>query len=128
VPNTYDQIAQTQHQSINTLNFAPTYSRVVGTSTLFTANAFVRRDHITYDPSADPIDDTPASIRQDRTLTNFGVKADVSITSANHLVKFGGTVAATRLHEQFNFASRIRRTPPSPTRPETSTPISRLSI
>jgi hypothetical protein len=103
VPNTYDQLSQTQHQDINTLNVAPAYTRVIGSHALFTANGFVRRDHVIYDPSADPLDDTPATVSQNRTLTNFGIKADTSITSEHHLVKFGGTVAATRLHEQFTF-------------------------
>ena len=79
------------------------YSRVIGSNTLFTANAFVRRDHLTYTPSADPFNDTPATVGQDRALTNFGVKADVSIAAGPHSVKFGATVAATRLHEQFTF-------------------------
>ena len=37
VPNTYDQIQQTQHQKIATFNVAPGYSRVIGSNTLFTA-------------------------------------------------------------------------------------------
>ena len=41
-------------------------------TTLFTANGFVRQDHLTYTPSADPFADTPATVSQDRTLTNFG--------------------------------------------------------
>jgi hypothetical protein len=102
VPNTYDKIAQNQHQDIKTFNIAPGYSRVIGSRTLFTTNAFVRRDHLTYTPSADPFDDVPATISQDRTLTNMGVKADVAITAGHHNVKFGGVIAATRLHEQFS--------------------------
>jgi hypothetical protein len=103
VPNTYDTIAQNQHQNITTFNIAPGYSRVVGSNMLFTANGFVRRDHVTYSPSADPFDDTPASISQNRSLLNMGVKADLSITAGNHNVKFGGTINATQLHEQFTF-------------------------
>jgi hypothetical protein len=103
VPNTYDQIAQTQHQDITSYNIAPGYSRVLGSRALLTANGFVRRDHLTYQPSADPFADTPATISQDRTLENFGGKADVTFTSTHHTVKLGGTVAATRLHEQFTF-------------------------
>ena len=80
VPNTYDQIQQTQHQNIATFNVAPGYSRVIGSNTLFTANGFVRRDHLTYTPSADPFNDTPATVSQDRMLTNFGAKADVAMT------------------------------------------------
>jgi hypothetical protein len=103
VPNTYDQIQQTQHQKIATFNVAPGYSRVIGSNTLFTANGFVRRDHLTYAPSADPFNDTPATVSQDRMLTNFGAKADVALTLGNHNLKFGGSIGATRLHEQFSF-------------------------
>ncbi len=103
VPNTYDQIAQTQHQNIRTFNIAPGYSRVIGSNTLFTANGYVRRDHLTYLPSATPLNDTPASVSQDRMLTNMGVKADLSMTLGAHNVKFGGSIGATRLHEQFTF-------------------------
>ena len=54
-------------------------------------------------PSADPFDDTPATVSQDRMLTNFGAKADVAVTLGNHNLKFGGSIGATRLHEQFTF-------------------------
>jgi len=103
VPNTYDQINQTQHQNIQTFNIAPGYSRVIGARTLFTANGFVRRDHLTYLPSANSLNDTPASVSQDRMLTNMGAKADVSMTLGAHNVKVGGSFGATRLHEQFTF-------------------------
>ena len=103
VPNTFDQSQQTQHQNINTFNIAPGYSRVIGSNTLFTANGFVRRDHLTYTPSANPLNDTPATVSQDRTLMNMGAKADVAMTLGNHNVKFGGSIGATRLHEQFTF-------------------------
>jgi TonB dependent receptor/Carboxypeptidase regulatory-like domain len=104
VPNTFDTIDQNQHQTIATFNFAPGYSRVIGSNKLFTANAFVRHDHLTYDPSANPLDDAPASVSQNRTLTNMGVKADLAITSGRNNVKVGADFAATRLHEQFTFA------------------------
>ncbi len=103
VPNTYDTIAQNQHQNITTFNIAPGYSRVVDSNMLFTANGFARRDHVTYSPSADPFDDAPATVSQDRTLLNMGVKADLSISARNHNVKFGGTITATQLHERFTF-------------------------
>src|SRR3954464_3957234 len=103
VPNTYDQVQQSQHQDINTFNIAPGYSRVIGSKTLFTANGFVRRDHLTYTPSPNPLNDTPATVSQDRTLMNMGAKADVAMTLGNHNVKFGGSIGATKLHEQFTF-------------------------
>jgi hypothetical protein len=103
VPNTYDQIAQTQHQDITSLNFAPGYTRIVGSKTLVTANGFIRQDHLTYLPSANPFDDTPATISQDRKLTNLGIKADVTYTTGHHNVKAGGTISATKLQEHFTF-------------------------
>ena len=103
VPNTFDQDAagQDQHQKIRTFNVAPGYSQVIGGKTLFTANMFVRQDHLTYTPSADPLADSPASVSQDRKLTNIGVKADLAHTAGRHNVKAGATVGATRLNEQF---------------------------
>jgi hypothetical protein len=103
VPNTFDQqdAGQAQHQQINTVNVAPGYSQVIGAKTLFTANAFVRQDHLIYTPSADPLADQPGTVSQDRKLTNIGVKADVSYTSGAHNVKLGGTISATKLDEKF---------------------------
>jgi hypothetical protein len=103
VPNTFDQndAGQAQHQAIDTFNIAPGYSQVFGSKTLFTANAFVRRDQLTYTPSADPFADLPATVSQNRKLTNIGVKADVSYTAGAHNVKFGGTISATQLDERF---------------------------
>ncbi len=101
VPNTYDQSAQTQHQDINSFNIAPGYTRVIGSKTLFTANGFVRQDHLTYLPSANIFDDTPATVSQDRKLTNYGIKADVSYTTGNQNLKIGGNISATKLQEHF---------------------------
>jgi hypothetical protein len=103
VPNTFDQddAGQAQHQKIYTINVAPGYSQVIGSKTLLTANGYVRQDHLTYSPSPDPFSDQPASVSQDRKLTNFGVKADVSYLAGAHNVKLGGTISATRLDENF---------------------------
>jgi hypothetical protein len=103
VPNSLDAAAlgQAQHQSIDTFNVAPAYSQVLGAKTLLTVNGFVRQDHLTYTPSPDPFADQPGSVSQDRTLTNFGVKADVAYSAGNHNLKVGGSASATRLHEQF---------------------------
>ena len=111
VPNTYDQIAQTQHQDITTFNIAPGYSRVIGSNALFTANGFVapRPPHL-YAQAPNPFDDTPATVSQDRTLTNMGVKADLSITAGNHNVKFGGSLrrdqAARAVHVRHHRSGR----------------------
>ncbi|HEY1910888.1 MAG TPA: TonB-dependent receptor [Vicinamibacterales bacterium] len=101
IPNTYDQTNQQQHQNIDSFNVAPGYTKVIGSKTLFTANGFVRQDHLTYLPSPNALDDTPATVSQDRKLTNYGVKADVTVTTGNHNVKMGGSVSATKLQEHF---------------------------
>ncbi len=102
VPNTYDTIDQDQHQAIDTFNLAPGYTRVIGSKTLLTANGYVRHDHLVYTPSANPLLDTPATVSQDRTLTNYGAKADVTYASSMHNIKIGGSVSATRLDENFS--------------------------
>ena len=103
VPNTLDQqdAGQDQHQAITTFNVAPGYSRVIGSNVLFTANAFVRRDKLTYSPSSNPFADQPATVSQDRQLTNTGAKVDVTYSTGNHNVKVGGTIGATKLTENF---------------------------
>jgi hypothetical protein len=58
---------------------------------------------LTFSPSANRLNDTPATASQDRTLTNYGAKGDITINAGPHSVKFGGTVQATPLHEQFTF-------------------------
>jgi hypothetical protein len=103
IPNTFDQAdsGQDQHQQITSFNIAPGYSRIIGSKALFTANLFVRQDRVTYTPSADPFADTPETISQARRLTNAGFKADVTITSGAHNVKFGGSIGSTMLTESF---------------------------
>jgi hypothetical protein len=103
VPNTFDQndLGVAQHQDVTTFNVAPGYSRVIGSRTLFTANGFLRRDHLTYAPSPNASADLPATVSQDRMLTNYGVKADVAYDRGAHNVKLGGAVSATQLHEAF---------------------------
>src|ERR1700674_2727143 len=102
VPNTYDAQDQRQHENINTINVAPGYSRVIGSKTLLTVNGFVRHDKVDYLPSPNPFADVPATASQNRTLTNLGAKADLAYTSGAHNLKFGGTISATRLNENFS--------------------------
>ena len=102
-PNTYDTINANQHQTIDTYNIAPGYTRIIGSNVLLTANGYVRHDHLVYTPSSNPFNDLPATVSQDRTLTNYGAKVDLAYSSGMNNVKFGGTIAATALHERFTF-------------------------
>jgi hypothetical protein len=102
VPNTLDAPDQAQHQTIDSVNVAPGYSRIIGSRTLLTANGFVRRDKLAYSPSANPFADLPGTVSQRRSLTNIGGKVDLSYTSGPHNVKMGGTISATKLNENFS--------------------------
>ena len=103
IPNTYDQPNQDQRQKASTFNLAPGYQHTFGAKTVLTVNPFYRTDRVNYYPSADPFNDTPATIAQDRTLTNWGVKADVSYANGRHNLKVGTQMMQTRLHENFSF-------------------------
>ena len=101
VPNDYDQLQQDQKQRVLTWNVAPTAQHTFGSSTLLTVNAFSRRDQVNYYPSSDPFDDTPVTESQNRFLTNWGGKADLSISHKKHTFKFGTQLQQTRLEENF---------------------------
>ncbi len=103
IPNTYDQPNQDQRQKISTFNFAPGYQHTFGAKAVLTINPFSRMDRVNYYPSGDPFNDTPITIAQHRTLTNWGLKADVSYASGRHNLKVGTQLMQTRLNENFSF-------------------------
>jgi Carboxypeptidase regulatory-like domain len=100
-PNSLDQPEQDQRQKVVTLDFAPGYQHTFNQRTLLTINPFVRQDRVHYYPSADPVNDTPATVSQSRRLTNWGVRGDVSYSVAQHNLKIGGQVMQTHLQENF---------------------------
>jgi hypothetical protein len=104
IPNTYDQPVQDQRQKITTFNFAPGYQRTFGARAVLTVNPFYRADRVNYYPSGDPFNDTPATIGQRRTLTNWGIKADLAYVRGHHDLKVGTQLMQTRLNERFSFA------------------------
>jgi hypothetical protein len=101
VPNTLDQAGQDQRQKIVTFNLAPGYQHTFNAHALLTINPFVRQDRVNYYPSADLFNDSPATLSQHRTLTNYGVRGDISYANATHNLKIGGQLMSTRLHENF---------------------------
>ncbi|HWQ54196.1 MAG TPA: TonB-dependent receptor [Bryobacteraceae bacterium] len=103
IPNTYDQPGQDQKQKSTTFNLAPGYQHTFGAKMILTVNPFYRTDHVNYYPSRDPFADLPATIAQDRTLTNWGIKADISYASGRHNLKIGTQLMQTRLDENFSF-------------------------
>lgn len=102
VPNTYDQARQDQRQSVISLNVAPGLEHSFDARTLATVNAFLRRDRVRYFPSRNPFDDSPATVAQDRSLSNLGIHASVSGARGRHGWKAGLTATQTRLEEAFS--------------------------
>jgi outer membrane cobalamin receptor len=101
IPNTYDQLQQDQRQQAKTLSFSLGYQHTFGATTLLTINPWIRQDRVNYYPSADPFDDSPATINQDRHLTNWGTRAEVSYAKGIHNLKIGTELMQTRLIENF---------------------------
>jgi hypothetical protein len=113
-PNTFDNlnvldaggniIGDTDQRSkIRTFNVAPVWTRLVGTSAVFTLGAFVRRDQYNYYPSNNPFADlgpiNSETISQDRKLTNAGLRSDISYVQGIHNIKAGAAFEHTFLTE-----------------------------
>ncbi len=97
--------ATDQRSKINTFNIAPSWTRLLNTNAVFTLGTFVRRDDYNYYPSSDPFADLGPpglqrqSVGQNRTLTNAGIRSDISYVKGIHNIKAGGTYAQTFLNE-----------------------------
>jgi hypothetical protein len=116
-PNTFDNllhIGQTdpsgnplgptdQRSQIKTFNIAPSWTRLLSNNAIFTLGAFVRRDQYNYYPSPNLFDDLSPiqqeTVTQERTLTNAGVRSDLSYVKGIHNVKIGATYQQTFLNE-----------------------------
>jgi len=93
-----------QRSQIKTFNIAPSWTRLLSSSAVFTFGAFVRRDQYNYYPSADPFADLAPDLQaqtvgQDRTLTNAGLRSNISYAKGIHNIKVGATYEQTFLNE-----------------------------
>jgi hypothetical protein len=93
-----------QRSQIGTFNVAPTWTRVIGSDTVFTLGAFVRRDDYNYYPSGDPFSDFAPDLQsetfgQNRKLTNAGLRSNISYVKGVHNLKAGVTYEHTFLTE-----------------------------
>jgi Carboxypeptidase regulatory-like domain len=92
-----------QRSKIGTFNIAPTYTHTIGNSSVFNLGAYVRRDQYNYYPSNNPLADLgpiqAQSIGQDRSLTNAGVRSDISYVKGIHNIKAGAVYSQTFLRE-----------------------------
>ncbi len=104
-PNTYDQqtAGQDQRQQIRSFNIAPGYAHVFGPELVLNVTPFFRHDESQYFPSSNPFADQPATVAQNRTLGNAGIKADLSYVHGIHNAKLGFQAQSTFLTENFNF-------------------------
>src|SRR5580765_4259139 len=96
-----------QRSKIGTFNFAPVWTRLIGQSAVFTLGAYVRRDQYNYYPSNNPFADlgpiNSETISQDRSLTNAGLRSDISYVKGIHNIKVGVTFEHTFLDENDRF-------------------------
>jgi hypothetical protein len=97
-----------QRSQIKTFNIAPSWTHLVNDNTVFTLGAFVRRDQFNYYGSNNPFADLAPSLQQetigqDRTLTNAGLRSDLSYVKGIHNIKAGATYQQTFLDENNRF-------------------------
>ncbi len=94
-----------QRSKIGTFNIAPSWTHVLSANAVATVAAFVRRDDYDYYPSSDPFADLgPPSLQrqsvgQNRTLTNAGIRSDISYVKGMNQIKAGVTYEQTFLNE-----------------------------
>ncbi len=106
VPGTNIRVgAADQRSKIGTFNIAPSWTHVINPTAVFTLGTYVRRDDYNYYPSNDPFADLgPPSLQrqsvgQNRTLTNAGLRSDISYVKGIHNIKAGATYQQTFLDE-----------------------------
>ncbi|MDQ2713069.1 MAG: TonB-dependent receptor [Acidobacteriota bacterium] len=103
IPVTYDQLEQDQRQQARTLSFSLGYQHTFNPQTLLTIEPWVRQDRVNYYPSADPFNDQPATINQDRHLTNWGTRISFAYANKFNDIKIGTALQQTPLVENFGF-------------------------
>lgn len=93
-----------QRSKIGTFNIAPSWTRLLNSTTVFTFGGFVRQDQYNYYPSTDPLADLSPnlqseSVGQNRKLTNAGLRSNISYVKGIHNLKAGVTYEHTFLTE-----------------------------
>jgi len=92
-----------QRSQIGTLDLSPTITRVLNNYSVVNFGAWVRRDAYNYYPSSNAFADNgpiqQETLRQYRTLTNTGLRADYSYVRGAHNAKAGITYQHTFLNE-----------------------------
>jgi hypothetical protein len=94
-----------QRSQIKTFNIAPSWTRLISNTTVFTLGTYVRRDHYNYYPSGNPFADLAPNLQsqtvgQDRTLTNTGIRPEISYVKGINNIKAGVVYQHTFLNER----------------------------
>ncbi len=96
-----------QRSKIETYDIAPTYTRTINDNSVLNFGGFVRKDGFNYYPSNNPLADLgpiqQETVKQFRTLTNAGVRSDVSYAKGINNVKIGAVYEQTFLRENNTF-------------------------
>jgi Carboxypeptidase regulatory-like domain/TonB-dependent Receptor Plug Domain len=120
-PNSYDNlnvldqfgndVGDTDQKSkIETFDIAPTYTRIIGKTSVFNLGPYIRKDSYQYFPSENPLADLGPpnlqnqTIAQYRTLTNAGVHSDLTYNKGNQSIKGGVFYNQTFLRERDSLA------------------------
>ena len=103
-PNSYDAdaLGQDGRSQIRNVNVAGGWTHVIRPEWLASVTPFYRRDRAQYFPSRNVFADTPATLAQDRILSNTGLRADTQYSAKAYSLRAGGTYWRTHLHEQFS--------------------------
>ncbi len=107
-PLTGSPLGPTDERSqIGTINVAPSWTRLLNANTAFTFGGFARRDQYNYYPSADLFADLAPDLQsetigQGRTLTNLGLRSEVTYNKGINNVKAGVVFEHTLLTENDN--------------------------
>jgi hypothetical protein len=96
-----------QRSQIKTFNIAPSWTRLISNTTVFTLGAFVRHDQYNYYPSENPFADLAPDLQaqtvgQNRTLTNAGIRPEIAYVMGIHNLKVGAVYQQTLLNENDN--------------------------
>jgi hypothetical protein len=93
-----------QRSQIKTFNIAPSWTRILSPTAVFTLGGFVRRDQYNYYPSNNPFADLgpiqQETVDQNRTLANAGIRSDLSYVKGIHNLKTGATYQQTFITEK----------------------------
>ena len=97
-----------QRSQIKSFNIAPTWTRLLNPNTVLTFGAFARQDQYNYYPSDNPFADLQPDLQlqtigQNRTLTDLGLRTNVSYIKGIHNIKAGITYQDTILTEKDSF-------------------------